>query len=332
MLWVEKYRPKSLDEILAQEVIKNYLSSYIGKKNLPNLLLYGPEGTGKTSTVYAISNELYGEFSSQNLTHFDASKFFLHGKRYLESEPKFERFYDRSKSAIEVFKQIVREYSSISPVGADFKLIFFNNAEYLSTDAQHALRRMMEKYNRSTRFIFSTTRRGKIIPAIQSRCLNLRFCPLPPHYIKKILKYISEREGISITDGGIDAIVYLSKGNAGKAINTLQISSEYENVDEEVVYEIVKTRKEFVELLDLALGGDFIRIRNILDRLLIDEGLSGEEILSKIHEMIPNLPISQKRMAEATIWLGEADVKIIEGLNSRIHLEELLLKFSRLKL
>ncbi len=329
-LWSEKYRPGKFEDILDQKNVVNYLRSYVKNHNLPNLLFYGKRGTGKTSMAYIISRELYGDYWDENLAHLDASDFFERGKGYLRSEKRFHRFYSEYKSVIEIFKDVIGEYASLAPINTDFKIIFFSNAESLPTDAQHALRRMMEKFNRTSRFIFETSSQSKLISPLRSRCLSLHFKRVSDESISMLIGQIADREDIKIAEGGINALAFVSEGDVKRAINTLQAASTVNPVvDSQTVFEVVKmmNAKDAAELIEHAFKGNFIGVRNIIDNLLINQGFLGEQILSQVKNAILKSGISDRKMAQLLIYVSDADQKIRYGLNDRIHLEEMAFKF-----
>ena len=329
-IWAEKYRPKSYGDIYDQDNVVERLESYTKKNNIPNLLFYGQSGTGKTSLAYIISQELYGDFWDENLAHLDASNFFEMGKEYLRSEKRYSRFFNEYKSVIEIFKDVVGEYSSLSPINADFKIIFFSNAGSLPLDAQHALRRMMEKYSRTSRFIFETTSPSKLIHPLRSRCLNLHFRRISDKSISQLIHNIAQKENVEILDEGVKAVVFVSEGDVKRAINTLQASSAISSlVDSQTVFEVVKMMKskDVTELINQAFNGNFSNVRDIIDNLLINQGFLGEDILLQVRNAILGSSLPDHRMAELLVYASEADVKIKKGLNDRIHLEEMAFKF-----
>ena len=174
-MWIETYRPKRLDDIVGHDEVVKRLQGFVKERTIPNLVLWGPKGTGKTSLVYALAKELYGEFYDENLMHIETADFVEQGKKWLKENKRFKFFYNEQKSALIIFKEMIREYAALSPINASFKLLFFSNADLLPVNAQQALRRIMERSNKTCRFIFSTTKPAGIIPALRSRCLNLHF-------------------------------------------------------------------------------------------------------------------------------------------------------------
>lgn len=331
-IWIEHYRPSNFDEFIDQHEAIERLRAYVNEGNIPNLVFHGPKGTGKTSMTFVLARELYGEYWEDNLVYFDASDFFELGKRYLRSEPRFERFFDENKSVLDCFKRIVREYASLAPIGVDFKIVFFNNASSLTRDAQQALRRMMEKYNKTCRFIFATTQISKLISPIRSRCLCLHFGPMTDDAMRDILRRIAASERIEVEPDGIDAIVYKSNGNTRDAINTLQAASAVDHViDANTIYEIIEEEKEIDVLIESAISNDFIKSREILDSLLIDQGLSGSEILELIADDIRRLNIPEDVRLRMLICISNVEASLLVGLNDRIQLERLIAEFSNLR-
>ena len=330
VIWTEKYRPKRFEDIFDQEIVLDRLRSYAKNNNLPNLVFYGQSGTGKTSMAYIISRELYGEFWAENLTHFDASDFFERGKEYIRSEIRFKRFFDEYKSVIGIFKDLIGEYSSLLPINADFKIIFFTNSESLPLEAQHALRRIMERHNRTSRFIFETSRPSNLIAPIRSRCQSYHFKRISEESISQLIRKIAKEEGIIINGDGLKSVVYVSDGDAKKAINTLQAASIVNSeIDSQIVFEVVKEMKseDINELVKQAFNGNFTDVRDAIDNLLINKGFLGGEIISQVRKAILNIGLPDYKLAQLLVYVSDADSKIRCGLNDRIHLEEMFFKF-----
>ncbi|TAH58871.1 MAG: AAA family ATPase, partial [Methanosarcina mazei] len=173
-LWTLKYRADTLERLLGNEHAVKTLSELVQSRTLPHLIFYGPENSGKTTAALALARQLYGDTWKNNFAYFNASDFFNQGKRYLVRDRRFVRFIGTDdpkkiyKSVIDIFKEIINEYAGMAPLDADYKLIYIDNAESLSSDAQHALRRIMEKYSATCRFILSTTRPSKLISPLRS--------------------------------------------------------------------------------------------------------------------------------------------------------------------
>ncbi|AGB04737.1 DNA polymerase III, gamma/tau subunit [Aciduliprofundum sp. MAR08-339] len=309
-VWVEKYRPKNLDEVVGQKEIVERLKSYVKAKSMPHLLFAGPAGTGKTTCAIALARELFGDNWRSSFHELNAS----------------------DERGIGIVRTKIKEYArTAAPNDVGFKIIFLDEADALTPDAQAALRRTMEMYSRTCRFILSCNYSSKIIEPIQSRCAVFRFTPLKAEDIKKRLRYIAENEGKEITDDALDAIVYISSGDMRKAINILQMSAAIsDTIDEGTVYKAtgIAKREDVEEVVKKALGGDFISARNKLNKLLVELGLSGEDVIKQIHRVIYDLPIDDRLKVELLDRTGEIEFRMVEGANERIQLDALLAYFT----
>ncbi|VUT25485.1 MAG: Replication factor C small subunit [Candidatus Methanolliviera sp. GoM_asphalt] len=333
ILWTEKYRSRSLDDVVGHEEIVERLKCLIKRGGLPHLFIIGPPASGKTSLVLAMAEDLYGDSLKENLTIFNASDFFDLGKAYLEKEKKFLRFYDKKKTVISVFKEVVKKYAPIPPLNADFKIIFIDNAESLRYDAQQALRRMMERYSETCRFVFATSQPSKIILPIRSRCLNLSLKNVDKKKIERRLLKIAEREDLRFVDDGKAAMEYYLSDNLEFGIKVLQmVSLKGQEIDAEAIKESVEEFKSYLD--DLFKKGsrkssifeDPKNIKSIVERITIEGGYGEEEILEKLWKKIPEMDFDEKKKAKMTLYLGEADYMMRRGKYAYIHLENLFAK------
>jgi replication factor C small subunit len=305
-IWTERYRPKKLQEVVGQKDIVDRLQAYVDSGNLPHLLFAGPAGTGKTTSALALTKELFGEGWRQNFLELNAS----------------------DERGIDVVRGKIKEFARTSPIGGrGFKIIFLDEADALTSDAQAALRRTMERYSRICRFILSCNYSSKIIDPIQSRCAVFRFRPLPKDAITGFLKRITDAEGVKVTDEALDALVHVSQGDMRKAVNSLQVAASLEEeIDIDVIYKTTGTARpdEVRALLETALSGDFIEARNILDEIMITYGLSGQDIIKQVHRAFFDLPIPDMEKVRLIDKSGEIEFRIVEGGNERIQLESLI--------
>ena len=309
-VWVEKYRPKNLGEVVGQEEVVRRLKSYVKARTMPHLLFAGPAGTGKTTCAIALARELFGENWRMSFHELNAS----------------------DERGINVVRTKIKEYArTAAPNDVGFKIIFLDEADALTPDAQAALRRTMEMYSKTCRFILSCNYSSKIIEPIQSRCAVFRFMPLKPEDIKKRLRYIAEQEKKEITEDALNAIVYVSGGDMRKAINVLQMSAAIsDKIDEDTVYKATGlAKREDVEgVVKEAIRGNFIDARNKLQKLLVEYGLSGEDIIKQIHRVIYELPVDDRLKVKLLDRTGEIEFRIVEGASERIQLDALLAYFT----
>ncbi|WP_456328926.1 replication factor C small subunit [Archaeoglobus sp.] len=311
-IWVEKYRPRTLDEVVGQDEVIQRLKGYVERKNIPHLLFSGPPGTGKTATAIALARDLFGENWRDNFIEMNAS----------------------DERGIDVVRHKIKEFARTAPIGdAPFKIIFLDEADALTADAQAALRRTMEMYSKSCRFILSCNYVSRIIEPIQSRCAVFKFRPVPKEAMKKRLMEICKKEGVKITEDGLEALIYISGGDFRKAINALQGAAAIgEVVDAETIYQITATARpeEMAELIQTALKGNFMEAREILDRLMVEYGMSGEDIVSQLFREIISMPIEDSLKVQLIDKLGEIDFRLTEGANERIQLDAYLAYLSTL--
>ncbi|MFC4405264.1 replication factor C small subunit [Haloarchaeobius iranensis] len=307
-VWIEKYRPDGLDEVVGHEDIINRIKSYVNKQDLPHLMFAGPAGTGKTATAVSIAKEVYGDDWQENFLELNAS----------------------DQRGIDVVRQQIKNFASTDwsgRKGNNPSIIFLDEADALTPDAQSALRRTMEQFSNNTRFILSCNYSSQIIDPIQSRCAVFRFSPLADEAVTEQVRFIAAEEGIEYTEDGVDALVYAADGDMRKAINALQAASVMgDAVDEETVYAITSTaRPEEVEaMVTDALNGDFVAARAKLDELITERGLAGGDIIDQIHRSAWEFELEEQAAVRLLDRLGEADYRITTGANERIQLEALL--------
>ncbi|MFP3872579.1 MAG: replication factor C small subunit [Candidatus Aenigmatarchaeota archaeon] len=305
-IWTEKYRPERLDDVYGQQNIIERLKAYVKKESMPHLLFAGPAGIGKTTSAIALSKEIYGEEWSNNFFELNAS----------------------DERGIDVIRNKIKEYartSTSSEIG--FKIIFMDEADSLTPDAQAALRRTMEKYSHNCRFILSCNYSSKIIDPIQSRCAVFRFRNLLEEDVKRWIGKIAEEERLDVTEEAEELLIDVGKGDLRRVTNLIQISaSTTSEITEEVVRQSANIARpeDIRELVENAVEGEFRKAKEKLDDLIMEEGLSGEDIISQIHDAIYDIPIDTKKKMELIDRIGETEFRLVEGADEKIQLEALL--------
>ncbi|MGB7788548.1 replication factor C small subunit [Methanoregula sp.] len=308
-IWIEKYRPQKLADIVGQEEIVERLSSYVRTGNLPHLLFTGSAGVGKTTAAVALAKEFFRDSWQMNFRELNAS----------------------DERGIDVVRNQIKQFARTTPLGeATFKILFLDEADALTTDAQAALRRTMESYAQTCRFILSCNYSSKIIDPIQSRCAIYRFKPLGPEAVKEEVCRIAAREGLTITPGAMDAIVYIAQGDMRKAINAVQGAAIISpSIDEKRVYAITSTARpdEINELLELSLKGDFDAAESLLAQLLHERGIAPNELINQCYRALLKKDMDRGLKVRLIDHLGETDFRLSEGASSDIQMEALIARF-----
>ncbi|KAL8819779.1 MAG: hypothetical protein Q9191_007657 [Dirinaria sp. TL-2023a] len=211
--WVEKYRPDTLDDVSGHQDIIATINKFVDSNRLPHLLLYGPPGTGKTSTILALARRIYGVKNMRQMV--------------LELNASDDRGIDVVREQIKTFASTKQIFTAIpkateNPSIASFKLIVLDEADAMTSTAQMALRRIMEKYTANTRFCIIANYTHKLSPALLSRCTRFRFSPLKEPDIRSLVDLVIEKENIKIQPDAVESLVKLSKGDMRRALNVLQ--------------------------------------------------------------------------------------------------------------
>ena len=318
MLWIERYRPAVLGEILGQDQVIASLTSFAASGNVPHLLISGPHGTGKTTAVEAFAKALYGDHWEENTSVFQTGDLFEQGKAYLEADERYVHIYQKNLSLIANFKYIVRWYASIRPLDAPFKLMVFEDAGALTREAQQALRRIMEQYSATCRFILCVQNQSAIIPAIASRCLPLFFGPIANTVIEARLRDLllfEVKDRHPMADEDLDLIMQAARGDLRRAIMMLQVAV----TTAQSVSEIAGARSEASTVALAAFNAlraqETTQAIKMVESLLIDYGLSGKEVISALSEVVRreyNDPAIVLALADTDHRLGHCNNEFVQ--------------------
>ncbi|ORZ02855.1 P-loop containing nucleoside triphosphate hydrolase protein [Syncephalastrum racemosum] len=317
--WVEKYRPKNMDDVASQEQVVKVLKKALHSENLPHLLFYGPPGTGKTSTILALANELFGPKLSKS--------------RVLELNASDER-------GIQIVREKIKNFSrtTVTQIDSDhpsppYKIVILDEADSMTKDAQSALRRTMEQYSKTTRFCLICNYVSRIIEPITSRCAKFRFKSLPIDDLTKRIDYICDLENVQLASGTMETLIRASGGDLRKAITFIQTSSTLHQKEPITP----KTIQELAGVIPEDIFDEFVQswekqsYKAMLEasQNLMNQGFSGETILSQIHDrIVKDDSITTLQKAKISQLLGTADINLVHGSDEHLQVLNVLMGIS----
>ncbi|MFP3984546.1 MAG: replication factor C small subunit [Candidatus Bathyarchaeia archaeon] len=307
-MWAEKYRPKSLTQMANQREIVERLKSFVKSRNVPHCIFAGPPGTGKTTAALCLAHDLYSGTWREHLLELNAS----------------------DERGINVVRENVKTFARVRTMGEiPFKILVLDEADNMTSDAQQALRRTMERYTETCRFILIANYSGKIIEPIQSRCAPFRFTYLPRGEQDTYLKHIAENEKVQLLEDGLDAVYQVCGGDLRKAINALQAAASLgKPINSETVYSVVgRANPEDVHvIIKIAMDGNFVEARKKLREMIVKYGVAGTDIVKQIHRELFRLDISENWKVKLADIVGEVDFRLVEGADEEVQLSALLAK------
>ncbi len=312
-IWTEKYRPGAFEEIKGQKEIVEKIKAFVASGSMPHLLFSGPAGVGKTTLSLVIAKQLFGENWRSNTLELNAS----------------------DERGIDVVRVKVKDFARTKAIGnVPFKIIYLDESDALTRDAQQALRRTMENYTRTARFILSCNFSSKIIDPIQSRCAVFRFKPLSKEEIFEVINTVCKGEGGEaeqfFASGVKEALYEVCDGDVRRLTNIMQscfvIKKEGKYITPEDIYSMasVAKPKEINEILSDAVKGNFVVARKKLLDIMLNYGLSGLDVIKQIQKEIWNLTLDDRKKVELVDKCGEVEFRMVEGSDEYVQLESFL--------
>ncbi len=318
IMWVEKYRPTRLDQIINQKEIVKGLENLLKKPNeLPHLLFTGSAGIGKTTTALCLARQLLGENWKRDTLELNAS-----------DDRGIKMVRERVKEFASIMKLSINQEEDEKP----FKIIILDEADEMTSEAQTALRRIIEDSARTTRFIFICNYLSHIIEPIQSRCVIFRFSRVSEDEIVEYLESICKNEGIKFEEKALRKIYEHTNGDLRHSINILQAASASENVTIHQVQSAIgiSGRSKIAEIIDLAINSKFNESRIKLLELLNIYGVSETDFLKYANEEIYKLQLENPY--EVSTIIAEYDYRLANGAHAEIQLAAFLAQLGKLNI
>ncbi|CAR26812.1 hypothetical protein ZYGR_0I00840 [Zygosaccharomyces rouxii] len=303
--WVEKYRPESLDDVYGQTEVITTIRKFLETGKLPHLLFYGPPGTGKTSSIIALAREIYGKNYSNMVLELNASD-------------------DRG---IDVVRNQIKDFASTRQIfSKGFKLIILDEADAMTNAAQNALRRIIERYTKNTRFCILANYAHKLTPALLSRCTRFRFQPLPREAIQRRISNVLVREQLQMTESAENALLDLSRGDMRRVLNVLQackavIDQPNVEITDDLIYDCcgAPNPQDLETILDSILKEDWTTAHYTLQKVRTSKGLALIDLIEGIVSILQGYQLENESTRISLLTgLGDIEYAISRGGSEKI--------------
>jgi replication factor C small subunit len=336
MFWIETYRPRTLDNIVHHTNLRDVLKACASTRIFPHLLLAGPHGTGKSAAIEATLAQMFGVSlisDTRDVTIIQTADLIEGRKAYFENDERFMHIYKKDASFVTNVKHIINWYAGMKPFDAAFRVILFEDAHTLSHDIQHALRRIMERYSETCRFVFSTVNSSILIPPIQSRCLPLYFEPIPDDCIISELKRILSIEkeqgrevqgNLSLSDEDLLFLAKRVRGDLRRAIMYAEVmvttngTVTPDDLDRDEISLLCQAMFRATMEHDRAGAEERLLV------LMAEHGLSAREVLKELMQTIR----STYNHPDIVRHIAKADAMLTHASNEYVQLNALLADLS----
>ncbi len=311
-VYTEKYRPKTLNDVIGQQAIVKCLKGFVKNKNMPNIIFIGPPSVGKTTCALAFAKEMFGEHWKQNFYELNAS----------------------DDGGVKMMRTKIKAFAQSSSVGFKFKVVFLDESDYLTKDAQATLRRVIEKTSHICRFIFSCNFPHKIIDPISERCSEFRFSRLQDNEVETYIKSVIKTEELTITDKALKLLATKSEGSMRKPLNLLQTLKLAGETNIEIptieTYTYWLSKSDLQPLIEGAINKSFKTIDTELKYLLFEKGYSTKDIIGSLSSAIKDSSLTPQAKLQAIDFLATIEFRISVGANPMVQLRALFARIMQL--